>query len=220
MLVQCQKELVPLLKFNRYIDEVLTLEDEISASEYDLEIEVMELPYAFRTQLSTIPREVPYLKLDVPKPKNQLPFAVGLVWKAGEWDPRRSIPFPLIQSIENEPGLTLHAIQLQTGGNGESLGSIIDSSSADIVAAARAISQLDLLITVDSMPAHLAGALGVRTWTLLHAECDWRWMAGRSDSPWYPTMRLIRQRQPGDWRPVLDRVKSDLRFLVSRMRGY
>jgi ADP-heptose:LPS heptosyltransferase len=70
---------------------------------------------------------------------------------------------------------------------------------------------MDVLITVDSMPAHLAGALGVPVWTLLHAEADWRWMQDRGDSPWYPTMRLFRQVQPGNWEPVVERVCAELR---------
>jgi ADP-heptose:LPS heptosyltransferase len=69
---------------------------------------------------------------------------------------------------------------------------------------------LDLMITADSMPAHLAGALGVPVWTLLHAEPDWRWMEGRLDSPWYPTMRLFRQPRPGEWGAVIAEVREAL----------
>ena len=69
---------------------------------------------------------------------------------------------------------------------------------------------LDLVISVDSMAAHLAGALAVPVWTLLHAACDWRWMIDRDDSPWYPTMRLVRQVQEGDWEPVIARVTREL----------
>lgn len=71
---------------------------------------------------------------------------------------------------------------------------------------------LDLVITVDSMPAHLAGALGVPVWTLLLTEADWRWMEDRVDSPWYPTMRLFRQQSDGDWAGVVDRVIAQLRM--------
>jgi ADP-heptose:LPS heptosyltransferase len=73
---------------------------------------------------------------------------------------------------------------------------------------------LDLMISIDSMPAHLAGALGVRTWTLLQAEADWRWMNDREDIPWYPTMRLFRQRSAGDWEGVVRRVLVELRALT------
>jgi ADP-heptose:LPS heptosyltransferase len=73
---------------------------------------------------------------------------------------------------------------------------------------------LDLVISIDSMPAHLAGALGVRTWTLLQKDADWRWMSDRTDSPWYPTMRLFRQQQAEDWQPVIAQVKQKLQQLL------
>jgi ADP-heptose:LPS heptosyltransferase len=69
---------------------------------------------------------------------------------------------------------------------------------------------LDLMISIDSLPAHLAGALGVPVWMLLHKQADWRWMEERDDSPWYPTMRLFRQQRLGDWQPVIAAVASEL----------
>ncbi len=71
---------------------------------------------------------------------------------------------------------------------------------------------LDLVISIDSLPAHLAGALAVPVWTLLQAEADWRWLEQRTDSPWYPTMRLFRQAadRPGDWSPVIAQVEAEL----------
>jgi hypothetical protein len=77
-------------------------------------------------------------------------------------------------------------------------------------ASVRALRRLDLLISVDTLSAHLGGALGVPTWTLLHADADWRWMEARDDTPWYPTMRLFRQRQQGNWQEVLERVTHAL----------
>ena len=78
---------------------------------------------------------------------------------------------------------------------------------------ARYVRALDLLISVDTMATHLAGALGVRVWTLLHTDADWRWMTGRDDSPWYPTLRLFRQEKPGDWASVVERVAAELERL-------
>jgi ADP-heptose:LPS heptosyltransferase len=75
---------------------------------------------------------------------------------------------------------------------------------------------LDLIISIDSMPAHLAGALALPTWTLLQKDADWRWMDDRESSPWYPTMRLFRQRRSGDWQPVIARVKLELARLVEK----
>jgi ADP-heptose:LPS heptosyltransferase len=80
----------------------------------------------------------------------------------------------------------------------------------DVIEEAGMLLAIDLLVSVDTMPAHLAGALGVPVWLLLHTDPDWRWMEERDDSPWYPSMRLFRQRRPGDWKPVLQRVAEEL----------
>jgi ADP-heptose:LPS heptosyltransferase len=94
------------------------------------------------------------------------------------------------------------------------LGSLIpnalDASTPDIVELARRLQTMDLIVTADTMVAHLAGALGLPTWTLLAYEADWRWMVDRADSPWYPSMRLFRQPRPGDWAAVIDVVRAEL----------
>ena len=87
---------------------------------------------------------------------------------------------------------------------------MFDISDGGLLDAAARVAGLDLVITIDSMPAHLAGALGVRVWTLLLKDADWRWMEDREDSPWYPTMRLFRQRRDGDWAGVVERVRVAL----------
>ena len=79
--------------------------------------------------------------------------------------------------------------------------------------------ELDLLITVDTCSAHLAGALGIPVWTLLRKSADWRWMEARSDTPWYPTMRLFRQRRLGDWPTVMDDATAALRAFVAAHRS-
>jgi ADP-heptose:LPS heptosyltransferase len=91
---------------------------------------------------------------------------------------------------------------------------IEDASTPDIWRLAQRIQALDLVITVDTALAHLAGALGVPTWTLLASPADWRWMVDRTDSPWYPTMRLFRQPAPGAWEPVLAEVCDALRSMA------
>lgn len=84
------------------------------------------------------------------------------------------------------------------------------SELGDFADTAALIANLDLVITVDTSVAHLAGALGKPTWVLLPTNPDWRWLTDRPDSPWYPTMRLFRQQSPGDWETVLRRVKAAL----------
>jgi ADP-heptose:LPS heptosyltransferase len=87
---------------------------------------------------------------------------------------------------------------------------IHDIATPDILEAASRLMKIDLLITVDTMAAHLAAALGVRVWTMLPWEADWRWMLDREDTPWYPTMRLFRQPSPGDWHGVVERIAAEL----------
>jgi ADP-heptose:LPS heptosyltransferase len=98
----------------------------------------------------------------------------------------------------------------------EPFGHVIESD--DLLDVARAMRAMDLMISVDTMAAHLAGALGIRTWTLLQHDPDWRWMEGIDHSPWYPTMRLFRQAQSGEWRPVIDRVRAALAHFSTLFR--
>jgi ADP-heptose:LPS heptosyltransferase len=112
-------------------------------------------------------------------------------------------------------GVTLHILQRGRALLQRPVDFGIDSGSDDIYEAARTIAGLDLIMTIDSMPAHLAGAIGVPTWVLLHSDCDWRWMENRTDSPWYPTMRLFHQKHAGDWEPVIASVKEELERLGS-----
>jgi hypothetical protein len=171
----------------------------------------LERPYVFRSSLRSLPAAVPYLHAGRPASiAHDGRLAVGLVWHAGSgWDARRSIAPSFLRPIAELPGVQLHLLQ-----RGPALASCADmgvvSGSDDVEHAARVMAALDLVISVDSMPAHLAGALGRPVWTLLHRGADWRWMEGRDDSPWYPTMRLFRQHRAGDWEPVIGRVAREL----------
>jgi hypothetical protein len=91
----------------------------------------------------------------------------------------------------------------------------IDSSVTDFRDTARIMSGLDLIITVDTSTAHIAGALGLPTWLMLHKPAEFRWMQDRTDSPWYPSMTLYRQTKRGDWSNVVARIAADLRKMVS-----
>jgi hypothetical protein len=197
VVVYAQPSLLPLLPSIDGVDYRELTDDEPEA----LTIELMELPHAFRTTLGTIPRDVPYL--DVPEANGALAarevddarLHVGIVWRSGDWDSRRDVPRELLESIA-AADVVLHPLQKEN----------VDTP----LATARLMRALDLIITIDSMPAHLAGALALPVWTLLQQDADWRWMADRGDSPWYPTMRLFRQRSAGAWEPVIARVRHDL----------
>jgi len=89
----------------------------------------------------------------------------------------------------------------------------LSDCSMDLCVTASLISSLDVIVSVDTMVAHLAGALGKKVYLLLHTEADWRWLKGREDSPWYPTVSLLRQFQAGDWKPVVNR----LAYILTKM---
>ncbi len=196
------------------IDSLLTRYNNVPAETYDVAIELSELPHLFRTSIQTIPAKILYVHIaprSFPATSN---LNVGLMWQGSAWDPRRSVPLQLFAGFERIAGLTLHIVQ-----RGRALMELptafgIESGDDDLYEAARTIAALDLMVTIDSMPVHLAGAMGVPTWVLLHSHCDWRWMKDRIDSPWYPGMRLFRQRHPGDWPPVIAQVKQELQHAV------
>ena len=209
--VWAQPPLLPLLEKVPGIDKLLPLHDGAPEAEYEVDVEIMELPHIFRTTLQTIPGPVPYLQADpIPLAIGKEAFAVGLVWRAGDWDEQRSIPFSCLASLAEIEGIQLYILQQNAAAAGWEEGFGINPGEYSLADYARVIKGLDLLITVDSMPAHMAGALGVPVWTLLHAGADWRWMENRRDSPWYPTMQLFRQTHPGDWASVINNVKAEL----------
>jgi hypothetical protein len=206
VIVWAQPALIPLLRTlpGRY--RFLPLHDGTPAAEYDVDVESMELAHVLRVTLETLPAyRVPYLDVRPAPPRDGSRFSVGLLARAGDWDARRSVPVGTMAQLATLPGVAAFSLQL-----GEPIPGLRDASSEKLCTLAMRLRALDLVITVDTMLAHLAGALGVPTWTLLPAEADWRWMTDRSDSPWYPTMRLFRQPRPGDWDAVLDAVRTAL----------
>ena len=217
LIVWVQPSLIPLLDGFPGVDRFLPLHDGAPEAEYDVDVEIMELPHVFRTTLATVPAKIPYLHAEpMPVQRSGGRPAVGLVWKAGDWNEARSFPFALLKPLAALEQADFHILQPQAvaagwdGSFGQFHG---EFGMADY---ARLVRAMDLVITIDSMPAHLAGALGVPTWTLLGADPDWRWMAEREDSPWYPGMRLFRQPRAGDWEAVIARVAEELaRFRTS-----
>lgn len=191
----------------------------------DFHVPLLSLPSRLELSLDRIPDRMPYLRpvagreRVLPPGARQEAFRVGLVWAGNPNhvnDRQRSIPWHLIESLPEMPGVGFFS--LQTGVSaphaGQSLTSM-ESLMRDFADTAALIRQLHLVISVDTAVAHLAGALGTPVWTLLPCAPDWRWMLNRDDSPWYPSMRLIRQPQPGDWPSVMARVGEDLSKLFS-----
>jgi hypothetical protein len=203
--VWAQPPLVPLLQTILEDGRVLPLDNGKPPVEYELDIEIMELAHAFRVTLATLPAEVPYFSIASAEHFSGQ-FSIGVVTESGAWDARRSIPATLVNSLFEATDAEWFSLHVETPVPG-----LRDISTRSIPDLARRLQALDLVITPDTMMAHLAGSLGVRTWTLLPFEADWRWLAEREDSPWYPTMRLFRQPRAGDWQSVVAEVGKALR---------
>jgi hypothetical protein len=219
-----QPQLLALLQGGPGLGEVHDWWTDAPLPPHELEIEVMELPYALRTTLDSLPPPYPHLRAQVAGvPRLDLGddgrLRVGLLWAASEWDDSRSVGLPALAPLLGVAGARFYALQQ---GQSAPLALPIDDLSPrtrHIQQAAAAMCELDLVISIDGMPAHLAGTLGVPTWVLLKHDADWRWMEGREDSPWYPGMRLFRQPVAGDWEsPIAAMVHELRRVCTPRVR--
>ncbi len=197
---------------------------------FDYQAPLMSLPYILGTNSeAAIPREVPYLVADperVAKWGARLGnegFKVGISWQGNSdypGDQFRSIPLKRFAPLADVPGVRLISMQalwgteqlddLPAGMTVETLGEELVNNPDGFREMAAVIANLDLMIVSDSAPAHLAGALGRPVWVALRDYPDWRWLTERSDSPWYPTMRLFRQKQQGDWAGVFAEIAAAL----------
>jgi hypothetical protein len=209
VIVWAQPRLLPVLRTLPGDVRLLALHDGTPQADFDVDIEVMELPYAFRTGLTTIPVTVPYLDVTPTRLEHDGRLRVGIVWRAGDWDDSRSIPFDRLSGLMTVPGVCWYSLQHDVRQT-EAHPQLQPLDNSTILITAEHMRALDLVISVDSMPAHLAGALGVATWILLPAHADWRWLEGRNDTPWYPTMKLFRQVRSGDWQAPLEEVRRGL----------
>ncbi len=201
--------------------------------DFDLDAFVLDLPRILGTTVETIPAEVPYLYADRTKVeywRDRLAdddFKVGIVWAGSPKhtnDSNRSCRLEHFKALGEIESVRL--IGLQKGDpaaeaeqvRGKMLFVNLGAEFQDFADTAAVIENLDLVISVDTAVLHLAGAMGKKVWGLLPFDADWRWMLDRPDSPWYPTMKLFRQRMPGDWDGVFNCVAEELRRYVSAGR--
>ncbi len=199
---------------------------------------LMSLPRIFKTNLNTIPATMPYFTVDETRAarwqarlaRNSAAFKIGLVWAGRATytnDATRSIRLsdfmPLLDRCEGS--IAFYGLQ-----KGEAAAQInelppgrivhnLAGELTDFADTAAAIAAMDLVISVDTAVAHLAGALGKSVWTLIPFASDWRWLKEREDSPWYPTMRLFRQAGRGDWSGVIQRAAAELSHFTARRKA-
>lgn len=223
--VVCHPALLRLFATLPGVDRVHAL-DVQPPGDWDYWTRPMRLPGLFNTELATIPAEVPYLNAQpqlIEHWRGVLPrqgLRVGLAWRGNsnfENDADRSLPS--LMTLSPLAAVDAYFVSLQKGaGEKEALLPprgmsllAVGGELADFAETAAVIANLDLVISVDTAVAHLAGALGKPCWLLLpDYRCDWRWMTDRDDTPWYPTMRLFRQKRGGGWAPVIAEVAAAL----------
>jgi tetratricopeptide (TPR) repeat protein len=233
ILLNAQEKLERLLSLPGFPLTFVNLDDPTLA--YDYHVPMMSLPLACRTIVQTIPAKVPYIFPDddlVRKWRDRLGgdgFKIGICWTGSlthlKGHQSRIFPVTCFEKVSKLPGVRL--ISLQKGDGEGDLKSLppgmtvegfddLDAGPDAFVDTAAVMKCLDLVITNDTSISHLAGALGVPTFVALQYVADWRWMFDRADSPWYPTMRLFRQRVDGDWNNVFREIESTLDDVIGK----
>lgn len=230
VIIECESSLVPLIRTVDGVSDVISVGQPLPA--FDVQCPVVSLPIRFQTTLATLPNQCPYVRFDpdrAAKWRAQLGLTrdtqnIGLVWAGSaihKNDHNRSMRLADLRPLLDMSASRFVSLQLgppagQLAEVGEAR--IIDASPfiRDLGDSAALMSELDLIISVDSSPAHLAGALARPVWMLVPFIPDFRWLLDRTDSPWYPTMRLFRQPGAGDWKPVVAQVVEALRNRVAK----
>ena len=237
VILEAPAPLLPLFQTLPGVDRIRSLvPGSALKDDFDILTPLLSLPGIFKTRLSSIPEAGPYLFVDPGKLSRWQDHnaagrvRIGIVWAGSKVhvnDRNRSCSLDHFMPLGRIPHLKFYSLQTEISA------SDLQSSRfpndivhwgdqfEDFSDTAAAISNLDLLITVDTAVAHLAGAMGHPVWLLLPYVSDWRWFADRNDSPWYPSMRLFRQKAPGDWSSVFEEVSSALyQFVNHRLLGH
>ena len=226
VIVECQAEVLPLARSMTGVSEFVATGSPLP--HFDLQIPFLSLGHAFKTTLANVPADVPYLYVDDERRRiwrervaGDRKFKIGLIWQgrpSHKDDKNRSMRLADLAPIAAIPGVSVYSLQKGLGVDqlADSPFAITDLTAdlkdfADTGALAEA---LDLVIGVDTSVVQLAGALGRPVWTLLPFAPDWRWLMDRADTPWYPTMRLFRQKARLDWASVVGQVAAEIPPLV------
>ncbi len=243
VVLEAQAPLLRLLRTLDGVDRLVPLGE--PPGDFDLHCPMLSLPFAFRTTLAHVPAAPSYLRADaastaamrvrldalepVRTTEGARPVRVGVVW-AGDpgrrvramaaVDGRRSMAPELLAPLFAVPGVRFFSLQKDGPAAPASFGLIdLMTGMDDFADTAALVSQLDLVISVDTAVAHLAAALGRPVWLMDRHDHCWRWLDGRADSPWYPALRITRQERPGDWAGVVAAIACDLRALAAGGRN-
>lgn len=233
-----QRPLMDILKLCPYIDELIPFNQR--PSYFDYHTPLVSLPYLCKTRIDTIPCDIPYLYADQTlieywrkKLEHDTNFRIGICWQGNSQYntaflraavAEKSTTAAMFEPLTHIPGVTVYSLQHVTGT--EQLASLpktmklqvfnedFDSSHGRFCDTAALMMNLDLIVTIDTSTCHIAAALGVPVWNLLPNPPDWRWMLERTDTPWYPNMRLFRQPTPGDWQSSINAVVQEVKRII------
>ena len=224
VVVQVAPGLVELVRCLPGADEVVTWtrtgEQEPA---WEVQVELMELPYVLRVQREELPVAVGYVRLPAEARERaraalgaRRGLRVGVVWAGGDWDPGRSMQVREMRGLLGVEGVEFWSLQgAHEGAKASGLlgaGLLRDGRAATegVVALAACVAEMDLVVTVDTLAAHLAGAMGVPVWVLLQERADWRWGAAGERTEWYGSMRLWRRGSGEGWAGLVGRVRAAL----------
>lgn len=230
VVLEVQAALVPLLQSLPGVERVIASGSERPV--FDEHCPLLSLPRAFNTDLASVPASIPYVACPAAKRAQWAQhlgekvggLRIGVAWSGSSThtgDKWRSIALQMLRPWMAIKGASFYSLQADVReADWQALSDLpiqhFDGALNDFSDTAALIEAMDLVISVDTSVAHLAGAMGKPVWILLPHFPDWRWLLGREDSPWYPTARLFRQERRGDWMPVIDRVSQSLRERLSR----
>jgi len=219
VLLECQAELAALLGRVKGISAVFVRGERLPS--FDWQTPLQSLPLAFGTTMKTIPSDVPYLSAPPERIEQwakrlagDSSFKVGLAWAGSARRDARSCPLATFAPLAAVPGVTFYGLQKGPEANQPAPPGLrliqMGDELHDFADTAALVSNLDLVISVDTSVVHVAGGMARPVWTLISGRPELRWLRDRTDSPWYPTMRLFRQTAPDDWLDVVQRVAKDL----------
>jgi hypothetical protein len=224
VIVLCPAELVALLRSCPFVDAVT---DKVRPGDFDQHVSIMSLPHRFGTTLDTIPAPIPYLFADAALARRWAGcvrgsgLRVGVAWsgRLRNDQPRfrvidrdRRLPVAALEALLDVPNVAFHSLQMGEAAHEARGRGLVDPMARvrDFADTAAIIANLDLVISVDTSVAHLAGAMGKPVWVLSRLDACWRWLRNRPASPWYPTARVFGQTEQRSWTAVIDAVKREL----------
>ena len=239
LIIETQSALAHLLRLQPYIDHVISRHEQRPRCDY--QIPLMSIPHRVQTRLATIPADIPYIaaseeRLAFWKEKlsHDTNFKIGICWQGNarystqalrRAVAAKSLPLQTFKPLSEIPGVSLYSLQQIDGIDQITTCDFkdklilfdqdFDAAHGSFMDTAAVIPQLDLIISVDTATCHLAAAMGTPTWIIVPFPADWRWLRNRSDSPWYPSVRLFRQHTLGNWDTPINEIVSELQKTLS-----